>query len=304
MRRESPRTPDVVTAAYDPLDLQVQRLGVSTRSTWSKVSSQGTLLLLAGIALGPQGLSLLTPDILEVLQPTVPVALAVLGVTAVLGSAEPGTYSRRASHLSSAAILVAGLAMAVQQRAVVDAATLIIQSASIAILLAGAGWVLSSRGASDEERRVFSIATFLLLGGVADYLSVSGLLLGWVAAIAWRLVRTPGLADVRLDATYVQHPVTALLLVTAGARVQFSWRIALMAVGTVCLVIAVVLVFRRRHTGGVTFDSAPLTPAAFAVALAMDAARLNARLATTLSVVVLAASALDVFSSHRRKEAP
>jgi hypothetical protein len=296
MMRESPRTPEIVTA-YDPLDLQMQRLGVPRRSTWSKVSSRAALLLVTGVALGPEGLAVLTPEILAVIQPAIPVALAVLGVTAVFESPEHGAFSRRAFLLSSTAILATGLATALRQRAPVDALEMVGQAALIAILLAGAGWILSSRGASDQERQVFSIATLLLIGGVADYLSVSGLLLGWVAAGAWRLLRTTGAAEVRLDAAYVQHPVMALLLVTAGAQVLFSWQIALVAVSSVCLVFAGILVLRRHRPAIIVmFDRLPLAPAAFTVALAMDAVRLDQGLTAMLSVVVLAAASLDVLS--------
>ena len=296
MMPESPRAPEIVTA-YDPLDLHMQRLGVPRRSTWSKVSSRAVLLLLTGVALGPEGLAILTPEILAVLEPAVPVALAVLGVTAVFEFTEHGTFSRRAFLVSSTAILATGLAIALRQRASAEALATVAQAAAIAILLAGAGWILSSRGAPDQERRVFSIATLLLIGGVADYLSVSGLLLGWVAAGAWRVLRTTGAAEAGLDAAYLQHPVMALLLVTAGARVIFSWPIALIATVSVCVVFALVLVLRRHRPGLIVmFDSLPLAPAAFAVALAMDAARLDSGLTPMLSVAVLAAATLDALS--------
>jgi hypothetical protein len=297
MRHESPGNPAFGTAEYDPLDLHMQRLGVSRGSTWSKVSSQGALLLLTGIALGSQGLAILTPEILEVLQPAVPVALAVLGVTAVFGSVEGGRFSGRTSAATSAVVLVVGVTLALQQRGVMDALTTTIQAASIALLLAGAGWDLSSRGSGDEERRVFSIATLLLLGGVAEYLSVSALLLGWIAASAWRLVRKE-LDQVRLEAAYVQHPMTALLLVMAGARVTFSWQTVALAALTAGAALTVALLFRRRRgSRAVAFGGAPLPLATFAVALAMDASRLDGRLATMLSIVVLAAAIVDAMSA-------
>jgi hypothetical protein len=296
MRPTPAGTPELATAEYDPLDLHMQRLGVSRRSTWSKVSSQGALLLLTGITLGPQGLAILTPDILEVLRPAVPVALAVLGATAVFGSATGNRFSRRSSVLTSAVILVVGLASALEQRAAVDALTTLIQAAAIAALLAGAGWDLSS-GSGDEERRVFSIATMLLLGGLAEYLSVSALLLGWGAAGAWRVLRTevdPG----RLDTAYLQPPLTALLLVMAGARVIFSWQtVALAAITAGVMLTIVLLVRRRRGSSAVTAGGAPLPLATLAVALAMDAARVDGRLAAILSIVVLAASIFDALSA-------
>ena len=302
MMRESTGTPQMV-AAYDPLDLHMQRLGVSRRSAWSKVSSRAGLLLVTGMALGPEGLAVLTPEILAVIQPAIPVALAVLGVTTVFESPEHGAFSRRAFFLSSIAILATGLAIALRQSGRLDALVMVGQASVIAILLAGAGWILSSRGARDQERQVFSIATLLLIGGVADYLSVSGLLLGWVAAGLWRLLRTTGAAEARLDAAYVQHPMMALLLVTAGAQVLFSWPISLVAVSSVCLVFAGILLLRRHRPGIiVTFDSLPLAPAAFAVALAMDAVRLDQGLTAMLSVVVLAAASLDALSGAAREE--
>ena len=297
MRRESSGTPELAAAEYDPLDLHLQRLGVSSGSAWSKVSSQGALLLLTGIALGPQGLAILTPAILELLQPAIPVALAGLGVTAVFGSAEGGRVSRRSSVVTSAVILVVGVTLALQQRAVIEGLTMVIQATSIALLVAGAGWDLSSRGHGDEERRVFAIATLLLLGGVAEYLSVSALLLGWAAAGAWRLLRKE--RDlVRLDAAYVQHPVTALLLVMAGAGVIFSWQTVALAALTAGVVLALVTLLRRRRGGSaVRFDGSPLPLATFAVAVAMDASRLDGRLAAMLSIVVLAASIFDAVAA-------
>jgi hypothetical protein len=162
--------------------------------------------------------------------------------------------------------------------------------------------MLTSRGASDEERRVFSIAIFLLLGGVADYLSVSGLLLGWIAATTWRLMQMRKLSDVRLDAAYVQHPMTALLLITAGARVQLSWPVVLLGAAAVCVAMALVLLFRRRWAiRSVTLLGISLTPAAFVVALAMDAARLDPGLTMLLSIVVFGASVFDAVCDRMTK---
>jgi hypothetical protein len=298
MTRDVSRT-DVVRGIDDPLDLHIHAIGLSRRSAWSTWSSQAAPLLLMGIALGHQGLALLTPGILEMLRPAVPVALAVLGVTAALGPADRDRWSRPGTYVLTTLVLVAGLAMTVYGRTPVDALATVGQAAVIAALLAGAGWILSSHGASAAERRVFSIATFLLLGGLADYLSVSALLLGWVAAAVWRRVRTAGLDEVRLDASYVQHPITALLMVTAGAQVQLSWPAALFAAAAVCVALVTMLIL-RPHGARIssTLGGVPLTPGAFAVALAMDAVRLDSRLGTLLSIVVLAAATLDFFSAH------
>ena len=77
----------------DPLDLDFQRLD-SVRAqrirrapwharlglSWSSESPPVVLLLLIGMALGPHALALLTPAALAAIDPTLPVALAVLGV--------------------------------------------------------------------------------------------------------------------------------------------------------------------------------------------------------------------------------
>jgi hypothetical protein len=261
-----------------------------------------TLLLLTGIVLGPQGLAVLTPEVIEVLRPAVAVALAVLGVTMVFGSGAYGSFWR--SHLPSMLIIAGALSLASLHRDAVEAMSVASQAAGIAILLAGAGWMLSSARTGADQRRVFAIAVLLLLGGVADYLSVSALLLGWIAATAWRRMPAKGLADVRLDTAYVQHPTTALLLITAGARAEVSWQVTLIAAAGCAAALVALLLFRRQRSPGVlSFGGVPLAPATFAVALVMDAVRLEARLAIVLSAVVLAVSAFDVMSGLARERA-
>jgi hypothetical protein len=251
-----------------------------------------TLLLLTGIVLGPQGLAVLTPGVIEILRPAVAVALTVLGVTMVFG------------RLPSMLILATALLLALLNRNAVSALAVAGQAAGIAILLAGAGWMLSSARAGSDERRVFAIAVLLLLGGVADYLSVSALLLGWIAATAWRQMPATGVADVQLDAAYVQHPTTALLLITAGAMAQVSWRATLIAAAGCAVVLAALLVLRWRRSAGVpSFSGVPLVPAAFVVALVMDAARIEPRLAIALPAVVLAMSAFGLVSGFARESA-
>lgn len=259
-----------------------------------------TLLLLTGIVLGPQGLAVLTPGVIEVLRPAVAVALAVLGVTMVFGRGVYGSFWR--TQLPSSLILGGALVMVLLRPDAVEAMAIAGQAAGIAILLAVAGWMLSSARSGDDERRVFAIAVLLLLGGVADYLSVSALLLGWIAATAWRLMPPKGLADVRLDAAYVQHPTTALLLITAGARAEISW-VTVMAATACAFALAALLAVRRwRHFVAGKFNGVPRASAAFAVALVMDAARLDPRLAMVLSVVVLAVSAFDLVAALGREK--
>jgi hypothetical protein len=82
--------------AYDPLDLQLDRLGTATDVVeagrapargqdrrWS-TSVQATVFLLGGVVLGGQGFGILSESTLSLLDPVVPVALAVVGVLIAL----------------------------------------------------------------------------------------------------------------------------------------------------------------------------------------------------------------------------
>ena len=289
--RHEPSAPDAVTAAFDPIDVHIGRLREPGRSTWSRISSQSALPILTGIALGPQGLAVLTPEILALLAPSVPVAMALLGVTVALARLD----------ILSIAIAVAGVVLAVQLQPLLPALQHLAQAAAIAILLAAAGWILSSRGAEHDERRVFSIATFLLLGGVADYLAVPALLLGWIAAAALRAVRLSAVNDVRRDASYLQHAVTALLLIIAGAHVILTWQIAAIAMVAAAFVAAVgTLIHKPSFDAGA--DEPGLPPlGALIVALAMDAVRFIPRAADALPFVVVTVAVLDLLTRRRER---
>ena len=204
-----------------------------------------TLLLMTGIVLGPQGLA-----VLDARDHRGPAARGCRRPRRAWchDSLWPGRYGGFwRMQLPSSLILAGAAALVLLNHDAVAAMVIAGQAAGIAILLAVAGWMLSSARAGDDERRVFAIAVLLLLGGVADYLSVSALLLGWIAATAWRLMPAKGLADVRLDAAYVQHPTTALLLITAGARAEVSWQTTLMAAAACAFALATLLVIRRQQ---------------------------------------------------------
>jgi hypothetical protein len=287
---------------YDPLDAKLDDAAMAqprpaARSSlrrrlagWSASSVPVASLLLVGIALGPRGLSLLSPGVLSLLDPAIPVALAVLGalvglsveirrtegrrllaaavsesaLTAVIvGSGlvvlapivltstavpfwmlacavsvcaatslavpggnptEPRPVPLRIVELDAIVPIVLGglLLGTIPDGATVGAITFVGKSAIIAVLLAASGWILLARTASDTEQRVFAIATMLLIGGAADYLSLSALLSGLVAGTVWQLAGGPAEASLRRDALYVQHSLLVLVLIVAGARTDFS----------------------------------------------------------------------------------
>lgn len=96
---------------------------------------------------------------------------------------------------------------------------LAVQCAVLAIAVALAGWVLVGQSTSASEQRVFAVGTLLLVGGTAEYLSVSALLAGLVAGALWNALGGDASERLSRDVRHVQHPLVVLLLLVAGARV-------------------------------------------------------------------------------------
>lgn len=120
-------------------------------------------------------------------------------------------------------IVVGGLALALLRDPSPGAALwLSVQACAVALVIATAGWLLLARSSSETEQRVFAIALLLLLGGAADYLSVSALLSGLVAGMFLEYAGGPARDSVRRDVLYFQHPLLVLVLVVTGARVEIA----------------------------------------------------------------------------------
>jgi hypothetical protein len=261
------------------------------RGLWPAAASQATLLLLIGIAFGPSGLAILTPSLLELIRPLVAVTLVVLGVVVAVESLSSVTISKGVPRLFSTVVVCGGIAASIAQPDTSRALLSLGYAALAAVSLAAAGWVLSPWGASDPERRIFSIATFLLIAGVADYLAVPALLVGWTAAVVWRPLRAASVGIVYLDAAYLQGPASALLLILAGAQVQFTWQVGALALLTAMLAFVGHRVLRQMYA---LASGLSVAPAVLVVALLMDATRLNPSVLGPLSVVVLATLVLQV----------
>ena len=96
------------------------------------------------------------------------------------------------------------------------------QAVLVALVIGVSAWLLLARTSSDTEQRIFGASALLLLGGLADYLSLSALLSGVVAGTFWRLMGGQAADAIRRDSGHVQHPLLVLLLVVAGARTRVS----------------------------------------------------------------------------------
>lgn len=276
----------------DPIDSQLSELGaaparVDRGSSWqARMTGAWTsgaspiLLLLIGAALGPRGLSLLTPGVMSAIDPAVPVALAALGVHLALHIeiGRPRTDVLRWTVASIAALLSAGIVCAglflliggvpaapfdrllvaigagicaamtwvtdsgsrtrststlaivlpivlgglllawVREDTARETAAVFAQAAILPMLIAGAAWLLLSRTTADTDGRIVALAALLLTGGLADYLSLSGLFSGFVAGVCWRVASGPGREAMLRAVGFLRHPLAVFLLLLAGAH--------------------------------------------------------------------------------------
>jgi hypothetical protein len=101
-----------------------------------------------------------------------------------------------------------------------EAVLLALQACGVALVIVAAAWLLIGAAASETEQRVFTVALMLLLGGAADYLSLSSLLSGLVAGLF--LERAGGQARdaISRDVLQFERPLVALVLLVIGARID------------------------------------------------------------------------------------
>ncbi len=263
------------------------RFGVS----WTSDAVPVVLLLLLGVALGPAGFAVLTPDVLAVVDPVLPVTVAALGILVGLDLTRPTTGSRLRllpaasleAILTGAAVstglllllprailvepvdlwiaaivggacaatsaplpatssgparpvllrlrdldllgpsVVLALALGVARAGSLGGALVLTgQAAVLAVLVAVAAWLLLGGTTSGTEQRVFCVAALLLVGGVAELLSLSALVSGMVAGAFWGRVGGAARDCVERDMEYLRHPLVVLTLLAAGAHSVLS----------------------------------------------------------------------------------
>ena len=330
---------------------------------WSATSAPVAFLLVTGIVLGPQGISLMPQSLLLSLVPVIPVAVAALGVLVGLGVADRRAVDRKVfaaacldvgvsmvvvwvgialvllwvvpafTPSSSWALLLAGSVCAatsltlprgdpLEPRSIVARVTelgvllpvvvgglvlawlragsfigslaLVVQATVVTLTLAAATWLLLTRTTSETEERVFAVAALLLVGGVADALSLSALLGGLVAGFFWRVAGNRPRETIRRDVLFVQHPLLVVVLLVAGARAELTLISLTLGAGYLLLRVVGTLV------GGllavrVLGEKAPqdlwlhrLRPGAFGVAYALNAvAIVGAEASVLLTAVVV-----------------
>jgi hypothetical protein len=321
------------------------RFGLS----WSTGFVPVVLILLLGSALGPSGLALLTPRVLEVLDPVVPVAVAALGILAGLEFTRPASPYRwtllakaslqstltgvivaagvwflaprlidvsgfeawvvalvtgvcasmsaslpgvdpdrfrpptlRIRDLDALLPTLAGIVVlaAVRSPSVTASITLTAQAALLALVISAAAWLLLADTSPGTEQRVFAISAVLLLGGIADYLSLSALASGLLAGLFWGVAGGATRDCIERDVGYLRHPLVVLMLLIAGAKTTLSPTILALAAAYLALRVVGKLaggsLARRlpdiRQPEGL--GTSLLPPGVFGIAFALNAAPL------------------------------
>jgi hypothetical protein len=335
------------------------RFGLS----WSTGAVPVVLILLLGAVLGPGGLALLTPAVLAVIDPVLPVAVAVLGILAGLEFTRPAAPNRWAllrkasiESLMTGVVVAAGIWLvmpaspdfgvsdewlvaivaglcasmsatlpdadpdrlrpaAIRMRdldaflpAIAGALVLAflhshsplasigltLQAAILALLISATAWLLLADSSPSTEQRVFSIAALLLVGGIADYLSLSALAGGLLAGLFWGSIGGVARDCIEREARYLRHPLIVLMLLAAGATLTFSVWILLLALAYFLLRVAGKLLggWLTRLVPGVAIPdnvgATLLPPGVFGIAFALDAnSMMQASAASILAATVL-----------------
>jgi hypothetical protein len=155
----------------------------------------------------------------------------IVGTCASVSSTTPATDSSARHAVATRIgdlddvlpIVLGGVALALIRATSPSGATwLTVQAIGLALAVAVGGWLLVAQSSSESEQRVFTAGTVLLLGGVAEFLSLSALLAGLIAGMFWSALDGDARDRIARDVRHMQHPLVVLLLLIAGARVGFS----------------------------------------------------------------------------------
>jgi hypothetical protein len=150
---------------------------------WSATSAPVGLLLMAGIAIGPRGINLLSSSTLTLLDPVVPVALAAFGVLIGLSANDRRTDDARALGAACLAAAVTVLVVSAGLGLVALAAMSSVAGPfSILILTGGICAATSLTLPSDDALEPRSGATRVIELGVLLPIVAGGLMLAWLRA--------------------------------------------------------------------------------------------------------------------------
>jgi hypothetical protein len=242
----------------------------------------------------------------------------VLGLSAATSSSLPPDPTRSSHDVAVRLgvqdyllpIVIGGVLLAFLRDPSPAAALLLAAQATlIAVVIAIAGWLLLVQASTLAEQRVCVFASLLLLGGAADYLSMSALLVGLVAGACWQLAGSAVREYIRRDVTYVQHSLLVLILLLAGARADFSpaaltLSIAYVAVRTGGKLLGGWLATPVSEVIPRDTDVHLISPGVFGVAFASNVVRAGGpEFIPLLTVVVIGTIASSLIAALARSEA-
>lgn len=173
--------------------------------------------------------------------PSLPVGAAtaatVLGLCAAASAAlqvdaatPPSVASAaRMADFDDIPLVIAGAIAVPLLAGVAQPALTVVLAAVAGLTIAFAGTLLFERANGAPERLVFVTGTVVLLGGAASYASASPLATGFIAGLLWTWAPSSTVPLVESDLRKLQHPLVALLLVIAGASIQFTDRLLWLA---------------------------------------------------------------------------
>ena len=211
----------------------------------------------------------------------VPLFAASVGICSCASAAarSPGDSSqariaRRIGDLDDLPLIMLGT-IAVLLAAGQPVVRSLIATALAASVTGLAGWLLFERARTEAERGVFVTGTILLLAGISAYVDSSPLLSGFVAAVFWH--RASGQADriIAGDIAKVQHPSVALLLVVAGASIE--WNLALLWIAAPLILLRLIgklvgslAAARMSHVASGLLAATLVPPGVLGIALALN----------------------------------
>jgi hypothetical protein len=293
-------------------DRRTDRLRVFAAAT---LEATGTAFVVAG------GIAALFVWVLPTSASSLWTVAAVCGLCAATSLAfprgnplEPRSLGVRATEFGAVLPILAGalLLASLRSGSVLEAASLVAKASGVTLALAGAGWLLLTRAGSETEERVFGVAVLLLVGGIADALSLSALSTGLVAGLFWRFAGRHPRDTISRDVVLVQHACVVLVLIVSGAR-------AVHTAESLLLALVYLLLRLLGKAGGATLAArvigpdAPiglaarlLSPGVLGVAFALNALAIAGPDASlVLSAVVagtIAAEVVGAFLPARRSD--
>jgi len=242
------------------------------------------------------------------------VAMA-LGVSAATSSSLPSDPARTSHDVAARLdvqdyllpVALGGVLLAFLREPSPTAAFLIAAQATlIAVVIAIAGWLILSQASTLAEQRVCVFASLLLLGGAADYLSMSALLGGLVAGACWQFAGGAVREYIRRDVTYVQHSLLVMILLLAGARADFSpvtltLSIAYVVVRTSGKLLGGWLAAHSLAANPLSNNVQLISPGVFGVAFALNVVRAGGpEFTPMLTVVVVGTIASSLIAAFSR----